>query len=242
MEMWSQVRAQLLADGRRIVRDQFLVGLVVYILVVSFVVRWMLPWLTARFAAQVQLVAYYPLISGYLVLTSGAVVCGVIGGLLLLETREEGTLNALRVSPMPMTRLLALETGFVFVVTIPLVILEAVIIDAGLPKVVPLFIITCAAAAFAPVVAVGVAALARDKVEAFAWMKVMGFFALLPVAAWFVPEPWQWGAVIVPPYPAVKAWWLANAGDPRWVVWAALAPVINALALLGFVYRWKKTT
>ncbi|MEM7679071.1 MAG: hypothetical protein AAF449_24095 [Myxococcota bacterium] len=237
--MLSQARAQLNADVCRVVRDRFLVGLLVYILVMSFVLRWMLPWLASRFST-VPLVDYYPLITGYVVVTAGAVICGVVGGLLLLETKEEGTIHALRVSPMPVERLLWLEASFIFAVTIGVIFVQAVIVGVGRPSAGPLVAVSAAASAFSPVVAVGVAALSRDKVEAFAWMKIMGLLALLSAAAWFVPEPWQWLAAVIPPYPPAKAWWLANAGDDRWILWAVVTPIVNGIALAALMHRWKK--
>lgn len=99
---------------------------------------------------------------------------------------------------------------------------------------------TLCGAGFAPAVAVGLGAFAADKVEAFALMKAVGLVTFIPVVAWFIPELWQWLAVVAPPDAAAKGWWLAVAGDSVWPVWLVLSVVGNAFALFALIGRWPK--
>ena len=237
--VWSaQFRAVLRADGVRIIRDQFLIGMVVYILAVVVALRIALPYITARLSPSVDLTAYYPLLASYFAVVLGAVLVGTISGMLLLETREERMLDALRVSPMPVGRMLMFEALSAFVTATVIILLMALILGIGLPSLGVVVVVSMGGAAFAPVVSVALATTARDKVEAFALMKIMGLVALVPVAAWFLPEPWQWAAIVSPPYAATKAWWIAEAGHSGWPLWLALAFVVNGALLAGLIRRF----
>ena len=90
-------------------------------------------------------------------------------------------------------------------------------------------------AAFAPVIAFFLAGFASNKVEAFAIMKILGLTGMLPIGAWFLPEPWQWVSGLYPPSLICKAWWVAEEGGALWPVWLlASGPVTGVyLALSG---------
>ncbi len=238
MNVVAEIRAQVTNDARRLVRDRFLVGTVVYIVGVAVLLRFLVPYATRRLEAQVDLTVYYPLLTGYIVLTAASVMTGVLGGMLLLETKEERTLDALRVCPMPVGRLVTYEAAFIYLCTVPLILLQAEIVAVGKPPLASAVVIAASGAAFAPVVAVGVAQVAADKVEAFVWLKTVGFVALVASAVWFVPEPFQWVAILAPPYAATKAWWLAASGQDGWALWAGLGLMVNGLLLALLVRRW----
>lgn len=80
------------------------------------------------------------------------------------------------------------------------------------------------------VMALVIAAGASNKVEAFALMKVTTILGLIPVGAWFVPEPWQLVAGVVPPYWACKLWWAAVEGE-AWLGYAAAGIGVSTLWL-----------
>ena len=241
--MTTTLGALAWSDGLRLVRDRFLVGMVAYVLFMAVAIRFAIPWMTERFAPTFDLTPYFPLLNSYISIVTGALITGVIGGLLLLETREERTIDALRVSPLPLPRLLSAEAFFAYVGAIPFIAVTAVVVDVGLPTTTAGFVgAVVGGAAFAPVVAVSLATFSRDKVEAFAVMKGIGFIALVPVAAWFAPEPWQWFVVVVPPFAAAKAWWVAAAGGTTWIAWAIAALVVNGLALRLIIPRWHRST
>ena len=238
MHFASEIQAQFTNDLRRLLRDRFLLGTFAYIVVVATLLRLFLPYLTKRLADDVDLTAYYPLIASYLALTVAGVTAGVLGGLLLLESREERTLDALKVSPMPVTRLVTYEAAFIYVATVLLIVLLSTIIGVGSPPPLTTVVIGLAGGAFGPVIAVWVAGVASDKVEAFAMLKIVGVVAIAPIAAWWLPEPLQWLSVIIPPYAACKAWWLASAGEAGWGIWVLIGFALNALILVGLIRRW----
>ena len=79
------------------------------------------------------------------------------------------------------------------------------------------------------------AALAKNKVEGLAVMKGLGIFLLVPVAAWFVPEPWQWLLGVFPTFWATKGYWLASTGEPY--LWVAACGFVYASAIVALLLR-----
>ena len=93
------------------------------------------------------------------------------------------------------------------------------IIGLALPPWPALIAVSLAAAPTAPIFALLIAAVANNKVQAFAYLKLFGVGPLLATGAYFIPEPWQWLVAVYPPYCASKAYWVAEAGGSQWPFW-----------------------
>jgi len=65
-----------------------------------------------------------------------------------------------------------------------------------------------------PAVALFLAGLAENKVTGFALVKVLNLIAMVPIGAYFLNEPWQWVAGVVPTFWPLKMTWLATAREP----------------------------
>ena len=98
------VRGMLKTDVLRMLRDRFLIGISAYIFFVVVVMRAVIPWATTAIAVNwnFDLTPYHPLIVSHLTVQLAPLVPGIVGGFLLLESREEGTVKALLVSPSPL--------------------------------------------------------------------------------------------------------------------------------------------
>lgn len=228
---WKFIGQLLQNDMKLIGRDSFMSGMIGYILVMAVVVRLALPGLTANVLAtrDFDLTPYFPLLVSYLALTMGAVLAGTIFGFILLEERDDNTLKAMLVSPLPMSQYLAYRVGVPMGLGFLLVVAVVLIINAALIPLWQLLLIAVGACFFAPATALFFAAFAENKVQGFAMLKVIGSVALLIIMAWFIPEPYQWLVGVFPPYWIAKAYWLAYAGDPLWFV----PLVIGAVLLIG---------
>lgn len=224
-------------DLLRVVRDRFLAGLLFYVGFVAVIVRFGLPWLEIELRGRLDfdLAPYRPLIVSYGALMLGSLLSGSIGGFLLLETKEEHTLEAVLVSPVPTARFLGIEALLSAVVAFPASLIAALIMGAGAPPW-PVLVGACAVAALlAPALALFVVGFASDKVQAFALLKIVGLIPVVAAGMWFVPEPWRWAALILPPYGAFEAWWMGCAGDPRWPGFLLGGAVSSTAAIgLGF--------
>ena len=232
----------LLNDLRRMLRDQFLVGTLLFVVLLALGLRFILPAAEAalRLRSGLELGGYYPLVASYLATTMGAVMAGLVVGMLLLENREHDTISALRVSPMTVDRLLWIEGGLAFGLGALVTVVEASVVGVGLPSAAELTLLILVSSLFAPLMMLLLATFASNKLEAFALLKVLNLLAIGPLVAYFIPEPWQFLAAILPPYGVMKAWWVASAGGGLGTYWHWLATglVVQAGALLWLRRRF----
>lgn len=227
-------RGMLRADLLRLVRDRFLLGMIVYILSIGLVVRLFLPWVTAELLARLDfdLTPYYVLLSSHLVVGLAGLLAGIVTGLLLMDGRESGTVRAQRVSPVPPSQHALVIGAATLLAATVFSLVQGLIFGIGLPSP-PAFVLTCLMAAPAAVsIAFFIAAFSTNKTEAFVYLKVCALLPMIPSAAWFLPEPWQWVAGVHPTYFAAKAWWIAAEGGGAWLPWA-----LGAVPVGGF-WMW----
>ena len=192
-------------------------------------------WLLREF--QFDLVPYHALMVSYFVVLFVPMVLGQVLGFLLIDEREADTLTALFVTPLSVTGYLAYRIGLPVLLSMALAL--ALLPAAGLVslpwrQVLPVAFI---AALEAPMIALFLASVARNKVQGFALGKVMGSLQLIPIAVFFVDPPLQYLAGLLPTYWPVKAFWVAHQGGDGFALWVALglAVHVGVLALLG---RW----
>jgi fluoroquinolone transport system permease protein len=217
----TAVRGMLRTDALRLRRDRFLIGISIYILAITVVMRWLLPEITTAVASEWEfdLIPYHPLIVSYWIVQTAPLIPGIIGAFMLLESREDGTVKALFVSPNPLSSYVSVVCVVMLVTAVSLTLAQGAIIALALPPWPALIAVGLAAAPAAPIFAFLVASFAENKVQAFAYMKIFGLGPTLVLGAYFLPEPWQWLAAIYPPYCASKAYWIAEAGGSQWPLW-----------------------
>ena len=226
------------ADARRLLRDRFLVGSFLYLVGTAVMMRWVLPWMTRalRGHRSFDLEPYYGLVISYFLVFLVPVLVGMIGGFLLLESREDRSIRALRVTPLPIRAYLVGLSIVMTLVTAILALLVASVIGLGQPPWSGMILITSSGALGAPLCALYLATFAANKVEAFAQMKLVGASGLVLLGVYFVDPPWQLVACLVPPFWSVKAWWIAEANQECWFLWVLGGVVLSlgcVLLLLG---------
>ncbi|MEM8996529.1 MAG: hypothetical protein AAGF23_17205, partial [Acidobacteriota bacterium] len=91
----SPVMTLLEVDLLRILRDRFLIGLALLIFGLCLALRLAIPWITrevwVRWAFDLE--PYFVLIGGHIAMVVPTVTTAILGGFLVLETREEGVLK-----------------------------------------------------------------------------------------------------------------------------------------------------
>ncbi len=229
--MWPRIAAALgRNDLKGIFRDPLLIMVLVSPLLYVLMVRLPVPPLTEHLADTqgFDLVAYYPLIVSSFPILGTMLLLGCIGGLMLLEEKDGATLNALRVTPMPLAgfavyrcvTLVGVSSVYVTFATLVTGLVPAPLI----PVVLALGPLT---GLLTIVIALAMAALANNKVEGLALIRALGFVLfLLPVGAFLVDpgvEPAFW---LVPSYWPSKALWVAWEGGTHW-----------PFVLVGFLYN-----
>lgn len=211
---WSRRLAGLArADLRIVARDGFMGFLLLYPLALTLVLRWVLPLAAERLASRIDLTTYYPLILGYQFVLLTPILFGVLAGLMLLDEKDEHTLTALRVTPLPRRAWLTwrLASPYLLGVTYAILLLEVVGLQAG--PISPVLPVALVVGFEAPGFALFLSTFANNKVEGLAYMKAMGLFLIAPVIAWFFDAPWTLLLGIFPTYWPIKAYWLATAGE-----------------------------
>lgn len=183
-------------------------------------------------AAGLTVTDYHPLLASFLVLTT-PMIYGVVVGFLLLDQRDDGTLTALRVTPLSTGDYVGYRVALPMCITIlmtPLVLALSGFSGVGTGR---QFLAGLAAAPFAPVFALFMAAFARNKVQGFALMKAAGVINWPPMIAWFVDGPWQLAFGLIPTYWPAKYYWSLEQGTPdQWLYLAASLLYLATLALL----------
>jgi len=227
-------------DGLRIARDRFVVSVTLYIIAMTVALRWLLPWLTDELQARLafDFSPYVPLLASHFLIQLSAQVGGIVLGMLLLESREDRTIRAMLATPIPMNQYLAVIGLVVTAAAVPLALFEGVIINWGLPPWPGFVAAAIVGAPGAFIFGLLVATLANDKTQAFAYMKILGLLPLMASSAWFFDAPWQWLFALYPPYCASKIYWLTEAGEGGWLIFAAigLAGSFLWIAVLGRLF------
>ena len=207
-------------DAKSVARDSMLRWLFALPLLIAFLMRWGVPAVTARLHERsgFALEPYYPLMASFMSIVAPMFV-GVVIGFLLLDQRDDGTLAALRVTPVSLNGFLVYRIGAPLVVSVALTMVVLPI--TGLVEMRPLALFVCAVAAapVGPLFALFLASFASNKVQGFALMKAAGILNWPPVIAYFLPIGWQWAMGIVPTYWPVKVFWLLEVGEVGWLAW-----------------------
>ncbi|MFK7954965.1 MAG: hypothetical protein AB8B96_02625 [Lysobacterales bacterium] len=222
------------ADARSIQRDSLLRwSLIACLLFFLPILRWGPPTLNGWLISEhgFDLSPWFPLIQSSCLLVAPVLV-GIVGGLLMVDQRDEGIATALSVTPLGVDGYLiyrvtlpALAGFFITVAMLGLVNLAPISVTA---------IVLCSlcAAPLAPLLALTIALLADNKIQGFAIAKANGVVTAPIIAAWFVAPPTQWLFLLLPTYLPVKICWLAM--DQQNGFW--LVPI--SLLIHGVQLRW----
>lgn len=244
MSLFNQAfRALGPIDLRNMMRDSLMKWMVFIPIVYAFMVRFITPpvadWLLRDY--NFDLSPYYHLVLAFMIVLANPVVFGFVIGMLLLDERDDDTLTALRVTPLPMLGYAIYKLTWPTILGYVLTLLGLWL--AGLtPDPIPwlAWILACfPAALLTPWTALLMAAFAKNKVEGFAMIKSLGGSILLfPIAAWFIPMPWRWLVGILPTFWPAQVYWSLLEYN-----WAEVAiGAVGTLVVLGGtgVFFWQR--
>jgi fluoroquinolone transport system permease protein len=157
-----------------------------------------------------DLAPYQPVLLASLVVLHVPLIVGMVGALLVLDDIDDRTVLILRVTPVTVPRYLAYRVIAVAVVALLMLAVTVPVCGLGpdLPGVLPALAL---AAAQAPLITLATTAVAGNKVEGLAWLKILG---LLPTgiapAMWWLPDQAQWPLRVLPHYWTVDTLWHPN--------------------------------
>ncbi|MEM7131147.1 MAG: hypothetical protein AAF702_32800 [Chloroflexota bacterium] len=242
MQMTELVRKVGPVDVKLIRRDSFLLFMLAFAVIIAVVLRSLLPWLNDMLAQNevlpgerfpVYLESFYPLIVGYMTFFTGSLLVGTIFGFVLLDEKDDNTLTAMMVTPIPLSQYALYRVGVPALLAFFIIMGMMLAVSQVVPPIWQLLLLAAGGALTAPIISLFFAIVAENKVQGFAYSKFGGIAGWTILIGWFVREPWQWLIGFFPPFWINKAYWLALEGRSIW--WAALA--IGVLLQLLLI-RW----
>jgi fluoroquinolone transport system permease protein len=194
---------------------------------------WFLPSLTSYIAHTYafDLVPYRSAIVSAFCVLGPPLLLGAVLALQLLDERDQNTLAALRVTPVPPIAYPAYRAGVTIALTTFSVLASLAIsgqVDAQtLALSVPVALM---AGLLAPVLGLVMSSLGRNKIEGLAVMRVIGLAVFtVPMLPFFVLDsPWQLAFGVLPAYWPVRTFWSAFDGGTYWP-YVAVGLLYNAL-------------
>jgi fluoroquinolone transport system permease protein len=228
------LRALGAMDAGNLLADPILRLMAAVPLAVALAVRLALPAVIVRLGALagVDLGWLQAPLSGYVVVSMAPLLAGAVVGFLLLDQRDDRTLLALRVTPLPLGAYIAYRLAAPALAAV-VVTLAAVALAGGLGlSPAGALLAALAAAPLAPVAALALAALARNKVQGLALVKAASVLLAAPLATLFLPPAWQLPLHALPTYLMARTVWALQAGEPPWAFGAgswALGVVLTVL-------------
>ncbi|RNL87580.1 ABC transporter permease [Halostreptopolyspora alba] len=201
-------------------RDPMFRFLLVAPLVYVALVRFALPPVTDMLAGNVgfDLTPYHPLVLSLFLVLGPAMILSALGGLLLIEEKDTGTLAALRVTPVSVSAFATYRSavfGGVILVYVVVMMFLSGYVGAGM-LVAVLAAGLCAAALGATAMLL-IVLVSANKLEGLAVIRALGLLVTaLPILPWFVPPPWEYAFGVLPAYWPAKIYWVAAEGGTYW--------------------------
>jgi fluoroquinolone transport system permease protein len=228
-------------DARLIGRDSFLIFMFLFAGIIATVLRVGLPWMNNFLADNgvmpgetipISLADVYPMLQAYLALYTGALLVGTVFGFVLLDEKENNTLKAMLVTPVPLNRYVIYRVGGPAILAFAIVLSMALVINQALLPLWQMILIAAGGGLTAPIVSLFFANVAENKVQGFAYSKFAGISGWFFMVGWFIPEPWQWLFGLFPPFWVGKAYWMALEGNGFW--WLVL--IVGILLQVGLIH------
>lgn len=237
-------------DFRIIGRDRFLQLMFGFVVIIALFLRFALPALNDNLAASglmpgsfhaEPLSHFYPLLVGFMVVFQGALLSGAIYGFLILDEKEDGTLVAMQVTPVPTANYLGVRMYIPALVAAIVVFVQLHFVGIAVPELLDAIAISIGASLAGPIATLVYANFAQNKLQGFAIAKFVGVAGWIILIGWFIPEPAQWLFGLFPPFLISKAYWASLAGDPNWT-WILLLGIVAQLALIALLVRRFRNT
>ena len=219
-------------DFRLVRRQSLLFFMLAYPLAWGLALRWGAQPFTNWLRPTFDLEPYYPLLASGFLLLMPPLIFGFVIGFLLLDERDDRTLSALQVTPLPLTGYLAYRCLAPIVLGIVMICIIVPMANMVQISFIALTAIAVVAAIEGAAVALFVAVAANNKVEGFALVKALGALPMAAMLAYFVESNWQLAFGVVPMYWPYKAFWIAVEGGEGF--WAYL--VVGLLVHLGLLW------
>jgi fluoroquinolone transport system permease protein len=217
-----------------------------YILTLTVILRLALPWLsdlpTVRELMPVPPASLYPMIIAFIAVFNGALLGGTLSGFALLDEREDGTMTALLVTPLPAQAYLTYRATMPAILAFAVLVVQLSILNGLAPLAWwQILVVAAAGATTAPLTSLFFAGFAENKVQGFALVKFTGIGGFIIGASWFVAAPVQYLFGIFPPFWFARAYWMLLEGTAGWWVALLIGLVLHGLVGYALMRRFTRS-
>jgi hypothetical protein len=201
-----------LSDLRSTFRDPVFKVLLFFPFMSFALIRWGYPVIMERFPA----VAPYSQVMLMWACLQSATMFGFIYGFLFLEEKEENIWQVIRILPVSGLKLVfsRLLIGLAISTIVNFCLIHyGAIVRFSLAKE---WLLSFQFSLAAPFIALLLGALAQNRIEGLAQMKITNLLLLLPALIYFIPSPWMHMTAIIPTYWSYRS--LELAEDHAWFI------------------------
>lgn len=229
-------------DIRNIRRDSMISWMILLPVMLALFMRWGVPPITARLMQQYNFdfTTYYPVLLAYFFVGMCPMIFGALIGFLLLDEKDDKTLTALQVTPLPLNSYILYRVAIPVILTIVLMFIIFPLSNMVIFNPRTIFLTAISAAPMAPMLALFFASFAQNKIQGFALMKLTGVVLLAPVFAYFVTSNWELAFGLLPTYWPLKVYWMLSAGETNVWLYVIVAVVYQSLITAYFARRFYK--
>jgi fluoroquinolone transport system permease protein len=221
-----------LNQTKRIGKDNMMLALSVYPIILALVGRFLVPYLRGAFIHQFDLMDHYPTIVTFLMLAN-PYIYGALAAFMLLDEREENVLQALRVSPLSLDRYLLAKVSFFILLSLVSGVAIVNIADLMPLNLGIILLVNLILTLGAPFNMILINAFAKNRVEGFAIVKGTGMLIMLPLLVFYIPKQFHVIAALVPGYwPAMALYKSITPQVSAFPVWFYLVGGILYMLLL----------
>lgn len=229
-------------DAKTVGRDSLLRGMLALPLMIALLTRFVVPTLARQIGTAIGIDLsgiQAPIMSAALLLIAPA-IGGLVVGFLLLDQRDDRTLAALQVTPLPLRSYLAYRLAAPMLLSLAMMLVAFPLAGLAGAGIAAVLLAALAAAPLAPLIALGLACFAENKVQGLALLKGASILLIAPIAALFVPAPWQWALGIAPTFWPARLYWALGAGEPDWWAYLLAGLAYQALLLAVLLRRFER--
>lgn len=229
-----QLQTLIAMAGRRSLKQRWLVGLLLYLVVIALACREGFPLLRLYMDEQFGVdITPHMTVMACLILFQGSVVLpAILGSMQLVEDAAEGVDRAMALTPIPRGAPTAVVYGSVLVVTFAALLLQWLLLGISTASLWPTVVGAGLLSGVSACTCVLATELSPDRASLLASIKVLALFVALPIVGYAVPEAYAPWFGLLPSYWGFSLWWQAAAGDPDWAQ-AVVPGVVVTLAWLG---------
>ncbi len=240
MSLLSTIPKFINNDKKLILRDNFSISMLFAGIGLAIILKYLLPWADAVLIEKgyapsdnipFALHELYPMLIPFMVLYNGSMISGMMSGFLMLDEKDERTLIALGVTPVPLYHYTLYRFGLAALFSFILLIIMLLIIDLVMLPMWQMLLFCAAGSLFSILAALFLVITADNKVQGFAMGKFLSIGGWVMMVGWFIPPPWQWFAGIFPPFFVHKAYWMALEGEAFWWLILALSTILQIITI-----------